>query len=122
MAKKSTIGSVLLDAGIITIAKDRCVCSCCKATGRAETLAIKHKPECTASQAVASFIEKLHEDGHILPRVENPIELNVMLPYYAEIGKDEYNAADVIATSLFAAATKDEREELWKKVETYESS
>ena len=122
MAKKSTIGSVLLDAGIITISKDRCVCGCCKATGRAETLAIRHKPDCTAAQAVSSFIDQLHEDEHILPRVENPIELNTMLPYYSEIGKDEYTAAEALATSMFAAATKAERKELWQKVLKYEAS
>lgn len=122
MSKKSTIGIVLLDAGIITINKDRCICGCCKATGRAETLSIRHKPDCTASQAVRSFIEQLHDDDHILPRVENPIELNVMLPYYSEIGKDEYTAAEVIATSMFAAATQEERAKLWPKVLTYEPS
>ena len=122
MAKKSTVGSVLLDAGIITISKDRCICSCCNATGRAETLAIKHKDDCTAAQAVSSFIEHLQDDDHILPRVENPIELNTMLPYYSELGKSEYTVADAIATAMFAAATKAERVKLWKKVLDYEQS
>ena len=66
MAKRSTVGSVLLDAGILTLNKDRCVCGCCKATGRAETLEIKHKKDCTAYQAVKSFIDQLHDDDHIL--------------------------------------------------------
>lgn len=122
MTKKSTVGIVLLDAGLLTIKKDRCICNCCKATGRAETLSIKHKPECTASQAVKSFIDHLQKDDHILPRVENPIELNVMLPYYSEITREEYTVAEALATSMFAAATKGERTELWKRIVEFDQS
>ena len=122
MAKKSTIGSVLLDAGIITISKDRCVCGCCKATGRAETLAIRHKAGCVAAQAVSSFIDQLHEDEHILPRVENPIELDVMLPYLADCSKEEFTVAEGLATNMFATVIKADRERLWEKVLQFEPS
>ena len=120
MANKSTIGSVLLDAGIVTINGKRCICGVCKATGRAETLEIKHKKDCTAATAVKAFIYNLHEDEHILPRVENPIELNVMLPYLSELSREEYTVADAVATSLFAAATEREREKFWKKAVDFE--
>ena len=120
MANKSIIGSVLLEAGIISLNKNRCVCGCCKATGRAETLEIRHKKDCTAATAVKAFIENLHDDEHILPRVENPIELNVMLPYLSELSKEEYTVADAVATALFAAATERERDKLWKKVADFE--
>lgn len=52
MAKVSLIGSVLKEAGIITIDGRRCVCGSCKATGRIDTLEIKHKKDCTAYIAV----------------------------------------------------------------------
>ena len=122
MANKSTIGSVLLEAGLITINQDRCQCGVCKATGRAETLEIRHKKDCTAYQAVKTFIDHLHDNEHILPRVENPIELNVMLPYYAELTKEEFTVAEAISTALFAAATQRDREKLWKKVTEFDPS
>jgi len=122
MANKSTIGQVLLDAGIITINKDRCICGVCKATGRAATLEIRHKKDCTAATTVRAFIENLHNEEHILPRVENPIELNVMLPYLSETSKEEYAIADAVATSLFAAATEKERDKLWQKAANFEAT
>ncbi len=120
MANKSTIGSVLLDAGIIVISGKRCVCNCCKATGRAETLEIKHKKECTASTAVRNLIETLHDDDKFTPQVEKPIELDMMLPYYAELTKEEYTVADAVATAIFASATPQEREKFKKKIMEFE--
>lgn len=120
MANISIIGSVLKEAGIITIDGNRCVCGSCKATGRKETLNIRHAKDCVATQAVKSFIDSLAEDGKILPRVEHPIELDTMLPYYAEATSEEYTVADAIATAIFASATKGEREKLRKRIEQYE--
>ena len=122
MATVSLIGSVLKEAGIITIEGKRCVCGSCKATGRIDTLQIKHKKDCTAYTAVKSFIESLHDDENILPRVEHPIELDAMLPYYAELTSEEYAVADGLATMLFAAATKKERESLKKRIEDFEAT
>lgn len=120
MAEKSIIGSVLQEAGIITIEKRRCVCGVCNATGRIDTLNIKHKPDCTAYQAVKTFIESLQDGSNLIPRVEDPIELDTMLPYYAEASSEEYAVADGIATCIFAAATKKDREKLRKRIEQFE--
>lgn len=122
MAKVSLIGSVLKEAGIITIDGRRCVCGSCKATGRIDTLEIKHKKDCTAYIAVKTFIDTLHADENIIPRVELPIELDAMLPYYAELTSEEYAVADGIATMLFAAATKTEREKLKKRITKFEET
>ena len=122
MAKVSLIGSVLKEAGIITIDGRRCVCGSCKATGRIDTLAIKHKKDCTAYTAVKTFIDTLHADENIIPRVEHPIELDAMLPYYAELTSEEYSVADGIATLIFATATRSEREKLKKKIVEFEES
>jgi len=120
MANRNTIGSVLKDAGVLTIKGDRCQCKVCKATGRAETLIVKHKPDCYAFQAVSSFIDKLHDDEFILPEVESPIDLGVMLPYYADVTREEFEAADAVATAMFAAATEKDRQALVKRVLKYE--
>ena len=122
MSKVSLIGSVLKEAGIITIEGRRCVCGSCKATGRIDTLEIKHKKDCTAYTAVKTFIDTLHDDENILPRVEHPIELDAMLPYYAELTSEEYSVADGIATMLFAAATRKEREKLKKRITDFEET
>ena len=45
-----------------------------------------------------------------------------MLPYYAELTSEEYAVADGIATMLFAAATKTEREKLKKKITKFEET
>lgn len=120
MAEKSIIGSVLQEAGIITIDKRRCVCGVCNATGRIDTLNIKHKPDCTAYQAVKTFIESLQDGSNLIPRVEDPIELDTMLPYYAEATSEEYAVADGIATCLFAAATRKDREQLKNRIQQFE--
>lgn len=124
MSNQNTIGAVLKSAGLITISGNRCKCTRCGATGRADTLNIKHKDDCSAFETVVAFMENLKDDKELIPDINlaYPIELNTMLPYYAELTKEEMEEAESLATAMFAEATKEGRNKLLPRLYKFEPS
>lgn len=77
-------------AGFITVDDNgMSVCTVCGAAANAGST-ITHSESCDYKKAVDVLLEKLPPfDNKIIPGIENQVSLAMMLPYYAELSKEE---------------------------------